>query len=245
MSPQKFFWVSVFCPSFSGLSFQKPLPPPTQARTLRTRAWAPAVRVAPLSSVGGSGGNTERLWVRYRSETGPLRALEAGPRGLNLKDMGVIYVYDFPSCERTYEGSDMIEVWHFLWDKPWGRSTDLGMGSWAACHGAFFSGPWARTLSVGKMDYVSLGLRSLLVIMWPQGLKLHVIQAQASLQPRALVSSSGPLPRRGAAYKPQNDFASLALLQSPWAQASGDSYQASPAMGSRVVESRLALSLGM
>lgn len=83
------------------------------------------------------------------------------------------------------------------------------------------------------------------MIMWPQGLKLHVIQAQTSLQPRALVSSSGPLSRRGAAYKPQNDFASLVLLQSPWAQASGGSYEASPSMGSRAVESRLALSLGM
>lgn len=92
----------------------------------------------------------------------------------------------------------MIEVWHLLGDGPWGRSTNLGVGSWAACHGAFFSGSWARTLSVGKMDYVSLGLRSLLVIMWPQGLKLHMIQAQTSLQPRAPVSSSGPLFRRGA-----------------------------------------------
>lgn len=92
----------------------------------------------------------------------------------------------------------MIRAWHLLGDSPCGRSTDLGVRSWAACHGAFFSGLWARALSVGKMDYVSLGLRSLLVIMWPQGLKLHMIQPQTSLQPMAAVSSSSPLSRRGA-----------------------------------------------
>lgn len=80
--------------------------------------------------------------------------------------------------------------------------------------------------------------------MWPQGLNLHMIQPQTSLGPRAPASSSGLWSRIGAAYKPRNDFGSFALLQSPWAQASGDSHWASQTMGSRSVESRLDPSLG-
>lgn len=34
--------------------------------------------------------------MRYEGETGHPRAVEAGPRGLNLKDAGVVYGYDFP-----------------------------------------------------------------------------------------------------------------------------------------------------
>lgn len=94
------------------------------------------------------------------------------------------------------EGSDVMGIQHLFWDMPRGGSTDLCLGSWepAMAPSAPGLGEW---LSAGKVDSLSVGLsllaisdNYLLVTIWPQRLKLHMIQPQTSLRPRDPESSS-------------------------------------------------------